>query len=61
MAEQCAKKSIKDCSIMDYVIYQKDVCALLRFSDGDIVIYGDLDEAIEDCRQDGTDYVIPIK
>lgn len=46
---------------MDYVIYQKDVCALLRFSDGDIVIYGDLDEAIEDCRQDGTDYVIPIK
>ena len=34
----------------DYVIYDKANDQVLLFSDGDIVIFGNKDEADEDCR-----------
>ena len=36
--------------IIDYVIYDKANDHVLQFSNGDCVLYGNLDEALEDCR-----------
>tara|TARA_R100001591_G_scaffold66409_1_gene75735 strand:- start:5 stop:199 length:195 start_codon:yes stop_codon:yes gene_type:complete len=35
--------------IKDYVLYDRTNNILVKFDSGDIVLYGDKDEAIEDC------------
>lgn len=44
---------------MDYIIYQKDVKRPVCFSDGKFVIYSDEQEAIDNCRKNDIDVVIP--
>lgn len=45
---------------MEYVIFQTDTKTFVSFRDGKTVIYGDINEANEDCRKDGLDIVVPI-
>jgi precorrin-4 methylase len=35
--------------IKDYVLYDRANNSLVKFDSGDIVLYGDKDEAMEDC------------
>ena len=35
--------------IKDYVLYNRSNNSLVKFDSGDIVLYGDKDEAMEDC------------
>tara|TARA_R100001443_G_scaffold3198_3_gene10165 strand:- start:1493 stop:1720 length:228 start_codon:yes stop_codon:yes gene_type:complete len=35
--------------IKDYVLYDRANDSLLKFNNGEIVLYGDKDEAMEDC------------
>jgi hypothetical protein len=35
---------------MDYVIYDEANDHVLQFSNGECIIYGDINEALEDCR-----------
>lgn len=41
----------------DYVVYNPKQKSLLKFTNGDIIIYGDIHEAQEDC--DNNEIVIP--
>ncbi len=40
---------LKNLEIKDYVLYDKANNSLVKFKSGDIVLYGDKNEAIEDC------------
>ena len=48
---------MKNCT--DYYLYDKANDALVRFDNGDIIFYGDKDEAEKDCY--GNEYIVQYK